>query len=788
MSQSIPKILLTSSALGILWDIIMTNIYTARVYKNEGRKSFSISFRHPLKTERGKAGRKVCKGLGTEIESEAEQMRDGLNALLAAKELHSQAGKQEAIKRGYDKRIIEIFYDGLDPAVKDQRTERDRLLELPGNGSTRTLLLGITGAGKTTLLRRLIGTNATTDRFPSTSVNRTTTCPIEIITGGRDFKGVVTFLSQHQVQQEVIESLSAAVLEAVEDGDEERIMKEFLEKSDMRFRLKYILGGWGDSSVDDEFSFSDEETLEDDSETEVVSASEAERLQKFLQTICSRVKKIAQHARKHVEGILEKKLSELEGDDRDYALDEIQDEAEQSDAFLELISDVMAEIQDRFTHIKNGEFEKTSTGWPVAWSLVEPGSRRKDFLAAIRWFSGNAKVQWGRLLTPIVSGIRVRGPFRPEWASTEYDHVFIDTEGLAHSKASADVPNELTSLFKNVDNILLVESAKNALHSPAAAKVFEAVSSTGYTPKFAVAFTHMDHASGENLANAKDKKEQVFGGIRNVLDNQVAKNVSRDAARQLENHLLSNTFYFAYLDPKKYPSKDESKTIKFEKAIGKSLDEMTITLAARTQPELKLPAYPKYSMHSLGIAVREGSEAFVESWEARLGFKRIESFPTAPWQSIKALSRRYAEGWLWDGFWLRPIDNLTTTMRNVLSKFLDSPMDWGGRPGATEEQKVAAINSIKNEVNEALTKLAAKRLRERPLVEWQYAYGRSGTGSTFERRNVVRNIFHVQIPVPNSVSDKIAQEWIEIFQKLIDEALERLQEQVDAKINIKEDK
>jgi hypothetical protein len=758
----------------------MSNIYTARVYRNEGRKSFSVSFRHPLKTERGKVGRKVCKGLGTEIEKEAQQLGGELNNLLAAKELHSQASKQEAIKRGFDKRVIDIFYDGLDPAVKDHRFDRDRLLELPANGCTRTLLMGITGAGKTTLLRRLIGTDAKTDRFPSTSVNRTTTCQIEIITGGRDYKAVVTFLSQHQTQQEVVESLSAAVLEAVEDGDDERVMNELLEQSDMRFRLKYILGGWGDVSNDDEFSFAADEASEEEDPTEELSIREAEELQKFLRAVLAKVRRIALDARKSVEEILEKKLTQLEGDDRDYALDEIQDEAEQSDAFIELVSDVMSEIQERFTFVKLGEFEKTSTGWPVAWSLSEPANRRKEFLTAIRWFSGNAKAQWGRLLTPIVSGIRVRGPFRPEWATTNYHHVFIDTEGLAHAKASADVPNELTSLFKSVDNILLVESAKNALHSPAAAKVFEAVSSTGYTPKFALAFTHMDHASGENLGNAKDKKEQVFGGVRNVLDNQVAKNVSRDAARQLENHLQSNTFYFAYLDPKKYPTKDESKTAKFEKSIGKQLDELTVSLASHTQPELKLSAYPKYSMHSLGIAVREGSQAFVESWEARLGFKRLEAFPTAPWQSIKALSRRYAEGWLWDGFWLRPIDSLTATMRNVLSKFLDTPMGWGGR-SATEEEKNAAINYIKNEVNETLTKLAEQRLREKPLPEWQYAYGRSGAGSTFERRNLVRNIFQVQIPIPNSVSDKIAQEWIEIFQKLIDEAVEKLRKQVDGK-------
>jgi len=49
------------------------------------------------------------------------------------------------------------------------------------------------------------------------------------------------------------------------------------------------------------------------------------------------------------------------------------------------------------------------------------------------------------------------------------------------------------------------------------------------------------------------------------------------------------------------------------------------------------------------------------------------------------------------------------------------------------------------------------------------------TGSTYERRNLVRNIFQVQIPIPNSVSDRLAQEWIEIFQTLIDEAVEKTQ-------------
>lgn len=289
----------------------------------------------------------------------------------------------------------------------------------------------------------------------------------------------------------------------------------------------------------------------------------------------------------------------------------------------------------------------------------------------------------------------------------------------------------------------------------------------------------MDLASDENLKDAKAKREYVFGGVRNALDNQVAKNVSREAARQFENHLQENTFFFAHLDPRKYPSKDESVVARFEKNLGKQLVDLVNGIATRTHPDLRLPAYPKYSMHSLGIAVREGSQAFIEGWEARLGFKRVEGLSTAPWQSIKALSRRYAEGW-WDGYKLSPIDNLSTVMRNVLSKFLDNPMDWSKT--ATDEEKAAAVNRIKNEVtDEALSKLAKQRLRELPLADWQTAYGLRGTGSTNERKHRVWGIFHVQVPIPESVSDRLAQAWIEIFEKLISEAVERLKQQVEGR-------
>ena len=71
--------------------------------------------------------------------------------------------------------------------------------------------MGVPGAGKTTLVRQLIGTNPKTERFPSTSVNRTkTTFPTEVVLGDGPYEGVVTFMSEHEARFE-IEELSAAL-------------------------------------------------------------------------------------------------------------------------------------------------------------------------------------------------------------------------------------------------------------------------------------------------------------------------------------------------------------------------------------------------------------------------------------------------------------------------------------------------------------------------------------------------------------------------------------------------
>lgn len=748
--------------------------YIARKHRTEGRKFFSVTFRHPMKSEQGRtSGRKVAKGLGTADEAEADRWVTELNELLGSPEFHAYGAEAEARKR-FAPIVCDIFYEGLEPTGTNHRAEREKRIQTP-SGYTSSLIVGITGAGKSTLLQHLAGIDPVKEKFPATSINRTTTCDIELITGGQDYRAVVTFLSHQQVQQAVIDATTAAVLEAAVGGEDARVMGKFLEQSDMRFRLKYLLGDWDSGASTDDFVFDGE--LEPETEDDPNTPTDEENFTKMLKVFLAQIRDVAKQARDKVEGILGD-LEKLVGEDRNYALEEIQEEAEQADGFLDLVSDVMAEIRARFEIATSGEFMKTSTGWPTAWLFTQPIEKRLDFIRALRWFSGNTKARWGKLLTPLVTGIRVKGAFRPSWAKGDYEHVFRDTEGLLHAKSSSDVPVQLTSLFKDVDTVLLVESAKNALHSPVAGKVFDAIATTGYTSKFALVFTHMDQAKADDLWDGKAKREKVFAGARNILENEIAKSAGLDAAQHLESHLRTNTFYFAYLDPRKYPTKEAGAVAKFERVLGEQFRELTLSITSRTQPDLKLPAYPKYSMKHLSLAVREASVSFIETWDVLLGFKYSQDTEPAAWQSVKAMSRRYAEGWLQDGYWLSPIDNLVAALRRVLTKFLDSPIAWGGKP-VSEEQKRAIIDSLKQEIGNALPTMAEERLRNVPLVDWQEAWKLRFKGSTSVRRQKVRLILQSQIPIPEYVADRVSLLWIEQLEKIVEDFVEKLKKKAE---------
>jgi hypothetical protein len=160
-----------------------------------------------------------------------------------------------------------------------------------------------------------------------------------------------------------------------------------------------------------------------------------------------------------------------------------------------------------------------------------------------------------------------------------------------------------------------------------------------------------------------------------------------------------------------------------------------------------------------------------------LGLAAHAEFKPKAWQTIKALSRRYAEGWD-DGFVLQPTSNLVASLSSAVSRFLETPIGWSGSP--TPEQKRETIDRIKTAVTKQLPKLSARRLREQPQPVWHEAYALRGAGSTFDRRLRIEGIYERWVPIPDARGDRMVYEFLNEVKEVVIGAVEAVEQEVRA--------
>src|SRR5262249_28550230 len=148
-----------------------------------------------------------------------------------------------------------------------------------------------------------------------------------------------------------------------------------------------------------------------------------------------------------------------------------------------------------------------------------------------------------RLFTPLVNGLRVAGPFVPIWADPSHPprFVLIDTEGLGHkANTTPDVPDHIIAHFAESDAILLVHKG-DVPFTFEGGKVLEAIGGAGQTAKTMMVFSRMESVRGDNIKGWKAKRDYVFAGVGNVLENQIAKSLTPDVARFMRSYLERNS-------------------------------------------------------------------------------------------------------------------------------------------------------------------------------------------------------------------------------------------------------
>ena len=165
--------------------------------------------------------------------------------------------------------------------------------------------------------------------------------------------------------------------------------------------------------------------------------------------------------------------------------------------------------------IESGELSRNGTGWPESWTYES--DIRSEFLNQVKWFSSNYAPLFGRLLTPLVNGVRVCGPLFPKFQTLEPRLVLIDGEGMGHTPdSSSSVTTRVTRRYQEVDVIVLVDNAKQPMQAAPLA-VLRSLATSGHYAKLVIAFTHFDQVVGAALPTFAAKKDHVMAAVKNAL-------------------------------------------------------------------------------------------------------------------------------------------------------------------------------------------------------------------------------------------------------------------------------
>ena len=686
-----------------------------------------------------KAGRSGAE-LGTPDEARAQELVDEMNVLLGDPAWHSIAKRADAERR-FDPVIVRAFYDDIESAPSNTWDIRNEVLRLPSpeEGYAKVLMVGTTGAGKTSLLRHLMGSHPERDRFPSTSASRTTICDIEVVTAADlPYRAVVTFFNEWTVHTNVHECVADACAALWDNLPDNRFAERLLTHRDLRFRLGYVIGSWKQTPLaaakqEDDWDYDPDSRQSaeapEEPDSALPTAADITRMQEVLKSYLDRIRALSAEAKQRLQAELGVEIADLTGADKEAAQDLFEDQVQTLPDFDDLVNDIMDEIRLRFEGIAS-ELRTHASGWPLAWEYT--CEDRDAFVRAVRRFSSNYAPAFGTLLTPLVDGIRISGPFSPEFAGRHPKLVLLDGEGLGHvGDPAAGVSSHIARRFGDVDVILLVDSAKAPMLE-APASVLRAVAAGGFQKKLALAFTHFDLVRGQaNLPTFEAQRAHVLSAVHQKLAS-LREIVVCPAVRAIERALDERCFMLGFLDralteKNRGPASELGRLINFCEAAIAPADRRG-QRRCTTPLGLCWPFRPR-----AWIFTRAGTRS-----SASAG--RAISAPRIGRRSRRSIAVSFSISTMASTKDLKPVADFVARLSESITKFLDRPIRW--KPATPSEAEAdEALSRVQREVFARLHKFVDEKLLRIPRQQWMEAFDYRGPGSTFSRAKVIQTIY-----------------------------------------------
>ena len=626
-----------------------------------------------------------------------------------------------------------IYSHEMSPEEPDFRALRDKSIPLPHepDGYRHVALLGTTGAGKTTLVRQLIGTDPDKERFPSTSTSRTTIHDTEIILDDKSWRAVVTFVSADEVREHLNECIHEAVRTIVRDKDatDSTVLRLLLNHTDQRVRFNYVLGNG--PKTEGNFDFDDEDDeIEGDAEPSPMDDIDLAATNDLLGRSVTRLRDLARRLWDRLNDELD--ASDTEEDKR-VVEEMLEEELDNDETFHEIADALMDEIEKRFDLLPPGTVTKTRQGWPLTWEGDWPVEKRREALKSISRFSSNDGRSFGQLLTPLVNGVRVAGPFSPTWENGPTPKlVLFDGVGLGHkSESSPSVSTSVSRLIKAVDAVLLVDNAEQSMLAAPHAAMRE-LASTGSARKLILAFTRFEEVGGDNLRGRNARAQHVKDSARGVLAD-LRKSLDPSAENILQKRLDTACFFLERLQERLSDDKKEDRhTVDQLRKILRAIDQVI------ERPPQTTEACPVYDRTKLADAIRSAAGAFLGAWRPLLGRESKPGVTKEHWTRVKALNRRLATMNKDEYDTLRPVADLRRELLTRIYLFIQSPLRWEG-PEPSGDERQSKYDALADRLGERLLNLSTRRVWRERIGVWQRAYRESGRGSTRVRAFIIDN-------------------------------------------------
>lgn len=565
--------------------------------------------------------------------------------------------------------------------MRTRRSHEYREAVLPGpgpeSGYRRILFLGSTGAGKTTLIRQLLGTEG--NNFPAVSVAKTTVAETEILLAPGDFYAVATFMSVDETRL-LVEESAASALASLRDGrNDAAVQRALLSHFDQRFHLRHLLGP-----------------------AESAGGAELDQA-RWLVNALAGLRNVAGRV------------------DTGRAVDWVAqlDTLRAEPSFTSVVDGIMAEIRRRFEVVESGELKTDADGWPHAWHLV--ATERAALLHGLAPLVGNEGVSFGRLLTPLVNGLRVRGPFHPEWAPEVPYLMITDTEGMGHTPdTAAALSSRLLDAADRADRIVVVDNALVPGQAATAAAIRQ-LAEAGHTTKLAVCFTHLDLVKGPNMSSEQSRRDFLRVCLDQVIG-AAGEHLGPSLRFTLQRRLDEHVFFVGRPQNPGHPDETDPWVGQLRRLLrslrkgAAPLDVSGLRLSYRREDMIR--AVEAGVVEFRDQALRRASHAVDDPRERRW------------WKSFsRRLTLQIGEEM--EGF--RPVPELARAISNSVRTAADKPMDVTGAP-LGDVTTPELVDLFIRRVHTRMRGLGQRWLIDEAVLDWE----RLGQGLGFEEGEVQR--------------------------------------------------